>query len=198
MRKKVCCVPLFRIRCLTALVDTLSPVLPRPWQPGSVRLACLLSLVFFCPSGASGKVSHPLMEKIAREERIPVKLLKSVAYVESGFHPWTLNVQGQPHFFANRKDAEQYLEKVITKGVRNVDIGCCQINFQWHGKKFRNPKDLLSPETSLRYAARLLRHHSLTTRSWMKVALLYHSGDKMRQSLYRQRLIRYLTKGRPA
>jgi hypothetical protein len=118
--------------------------------------------------------------------------------VESGFHPWTLNVQGQPHFFANRKDAEQYLEKVITKGVRNVDIGCCQINFGWHGKKFKNPKDLLSPETSLRYAARLLRHHSQTTRSWMKAALLYHSGDKRRQSLYRQRLIRYLTKGHPA
>jgi len=146
--------------------------------------------------GSSHKVSHPLIEKIAREERIPVKLLKSVTYVESGFHPWTLNVEGTPHFFDTRKAAEQHLETVVKKGVTNVDIGCAQINWGWHGKKFKNPKDLLSPETSLRYAARLLRQNSRATRSWMKAALLYHSGDKVRQSIYRKRLIRYLTKGR--
>lgn len=70
--------------------------------------------------------------------------------------------------------------------------------WQWHGKKFRNPKDLLSPETSLRYAARLLRQNSVATHSWMKAALLYHSGDKIRQSIYRKRLIQYLIKGRAA
>ena len=148
--------------------------------------------------GSSHKVSHPLMEKIAREERIPVKLLKSVTYVESGFHPWTLNVEGTPHFFDTQKAAEQHLETVVKKGVTNVDIGCAQINWGWHGKKFKNPKDLLSPETSLRYAARLLRQNSRATRSWMKAALLYHSGDKVRQSIYRKRLIQYLTKGRAA
>jgi hypothetical protein len=158
-----------------------------------VNMMCIYS-----SEGSSHKVSHPLIEKIAREERIPVKLLKSVTYVESGFHPWTLNVEGTPHFFDTRKAAEQHLEKVVKKGVTNVDIGCAQINRQWHGKKFRSPKDLLSPETSLRYAARLLRQNSLTTRSWMKAALLYHSGDKIRQSIYRKRLIQYLMKGRAA
>ena len=148
--------------------------------------------------GSSHKVSHPLIEKIAREERIPAKLLKSVTYVESGFHPWTLNVEGQPHFFDTRKAAEQHLEKVVKEGVTNVDIGCAQINWGWHGKKFKSPKDLLSPETSLRYAARLLRQNRIATRSWMKAALLYHSGDKVRQSIYRKRLIQYLIKGRAA
>ena len=162
------------------------------------KIACFLSLTFCCLSEASGKVSQGLMEKIAREELIPVKLLKSVAYVESGFHPWTLNVQGQPHFFATRKEAELFLKGVMDRGVTNIDIGCAQINWHWHGKKMRNPCDLLSPEISLRYAARLLRQHSLTTRSWMKAALLYHSGDKVHQHLYRKRLIHYLTQGRPA
>jgi hypothetical protein len=32
----------------------------------------------------------------------------------------------------------------------------------------------------------------------MKAALLYHSGDKVRQSVYRKRLIQYLMKGRSA
>ena len=158
----------------------------------------MVSVVLMDSSEGSYKVSHPLIEKIAREERIPVKLLKSVTYVESGFHPWTLNVEGTPHFFDTRKAAEQHLETVVKKGVTNVDIGCAQINWGWHGKKFRNPKDLLSPETSLRYAARLLRQNSIATRSWMKAALLYHSGDKVRQGIYRKRLIRYLTKGRAA
>jgi len=158
----------------------------------------MVSVVLMDSSEGSYKVSHPLIEKIAREERIPVKLLKSVTYVESGFHPWTLNVEGRPSFFSTRLAAEQALESALRKGITNIDIGCTQVNFQWHGKKFRNPKDLLSPETSLRYAARLLRQNSLTTRSWMKAALLYHSGDKVRQSVYRKRLIRYLTKGRAA
>ena len=35
-------------------------------------------------ANAFGKVSGELMEKIAHEERIPVKLLKSVAWVERG------------------------------------------------------------------------------------------------------------------
>jgi len=158
----------------------------------------MVNMMCIDSSEGSHKVSHPLIEKIAREERIPVKLLKSVTYVESGFHPWTLNVEGTSHFFDTRKAAEQHLEKVVKEGVTNVDIGCAQINWGWHRKKFRSPKDLLSPETSLRYAARLLRQNSLTTRSWMKAALLYHSGDKIRQSIYRKRLIRYLTKGRSA
>ncbi|GAO98997.1 transglycosylase SLT domain protein [Caedimonas varicaedens] len=164
------------------------------------KMACLLSLAFCSSSEASSppKVSFALLEKIARQERVPVNLLKSVTYVESGFHPWTLNVQGRPHFFATRQEAEQHLDKIVKKGVTHIDIGCAQINWFWHGKKFKSPQDFLSPETSLRYAARLLRHHSQTTRSWMKAALLYHSGDKRRQSLYRQRLIHYLTKGHPA
>jgi len=144
-----------------------------------------------------GKVSGELIEKIAHEERIPVKLLKSVAYVESKFHPWTLNVQGQPHFFATRQAAEQFLDTFISKGITNIDIGCVQINWHFHKKNFQHPKKLLCPETSLRYAARLLRHHSIRTRSWMKAALLYHSADKMRQSVYRKRLVAYLTKGHP-
>jgi len=158
----------------------------------------LVSVVLMDSSEGSHKVSYPLIEKIAREERIPPKLLKSVTYVESGFHPWTLNVEGHPHFFATRKAAEQHLENVIRKGMRNVDIGCTQISWRFHGQYFTHPKDLLSPETSLRYAARLLRQNSRATRSWMKAALLYHSGDKVRQSVYRKRLIRYLTKGRAA
>ena len=158
----------------------------------------IVNMMWIDSSEGSHKVSHSLIEKIAREERIPPKLLKSVTYVESGFHPWALNVEGSPSFFPTRLAAEQALESALRKGITNIDIGCTQVNFQWHGKRFRNPKDLLSPETSLRYAARLLHQNSIATRSWMKAALLYHSGDKVRQSVYRKRLIRYLTKGHSA
>lgn len=88
----------------------------------------MVIMVLMDSSEGSHKVSHPLIEEIAREERIPIKLLKSVTYVESGFHPWTLNVEGTPHFFSTRKAAEHHLEKVVKKGVTNVDIGCAQIN----------------------------------------------------------------------
>ncbi|MGI4851411.1 MAG: transglycosylase SLT domain-containing protein [Janthinobacterium lividum] len=144
---------------------------------------------------ASSQVLESLIIKIAREEGIPLKLLKSIAYVESGFQPWSLNVAGKPYIFKSRVSAETHLEKVLEQGHTSVDIGCAQINWHWHGKNFKSAKDLLSPSTCLRYAARLLKSHRGSTGSWMKAALLYHSSNHHHQQIYRTRLVRYLTRG---
>lgn len=145
---------------------------------------------------ASPKVSESLMNQIARSEGIPLKLLKSVAYVESKFHPWSLNVKGQSYVFSTQKQAETHLEQALQQGHTSIDIGCAQINWHWHGKNFKAAKELLSPAISLRYAARLLKAHYRLTGSWMKAALLYHSSNHQHQQIYRQRLIRYLRQGR--
>lgn len=160
-----------------------------------IRQLLLATILTLESALASSHVPESLMIKIAHEEGIPLKLLKSIAYVESGFHPWSLNIKGQSHVFANQQQAEAYLEKVLEQGHTSIDIGCTQINWHWHGKNFKSAKDLLSPSICLRYAARLLKSHRRSSKTWMKAALLYHSSNHQHQQIYRTRLVRYLTQG---
>ena len=158
----------------------------------------LLTGVFLgvCPcawASSSLKVSERFIEHIAMEESIPPKLLKSIAWVESGFYPWVLNIRGRPYFFSARKEAEAFLEKALKEGVTNIDIGCAQINWHFHGLHFKRPHVLLSPEISLRYVARLLRQNKTARGSWMQAALFYHSSHHKHQRIYHLKLLRYLT-----
>lgn len=160
-----------------------------------IRSLMLLIILIGVPAKASYRVSQSLMMKIAQAEGIPFKLLQSIAYVESRFHPWSLNIKGQSYLFASQQQAEAFLDKSLKEGHKSIDIGCAQINWQWHGHHFQAAKDLLSPTTCLKYAARLLKSQHRLTKSWMKAALLYHSSNPQHQQIYRQRLIRYLTQG---
>lgn len=137
-----------------------------------------------------------LIQQTALQHKIPARLLKAIAYVESGRNgqiwPWTINVEGQAHYFKDRASAEAYLRDLISKGITNVDVGCMQINLRWHGQHFQNPCDLFSPEIAIPYAAALLKGHVQKCRSWLKAALLYHSHQSIHQEKYRERLVEIL------
>ena len=147
---------------------------------------------------AERKVSPLLIARIAQEERIPVRLLQGIVAVESDFQSWAVNVQGKGYVFKTQGAAAQFLDRLFNQGMTSMDIGCAQINWQWHGQHFRHPKDLLVPQVSLRYAARLLRRHGQESRSWMQAAVRYHSSQAVYQQRYRHRLIQALTPKRLA
>ena len=157
-------------------------------------------MMFSLSAQASCEVSDHLIEKIAVEENVPVKLLKSIARVESSYNgkvwAWTLNVEGKPYYFNTLESAETFLEQCLSRGMTNIDIGCMQVNWGWHGEHFDHARELLRPETGLRYAASLLKSHVVQSRSWLTAALLYHSGEVARQKDYRVRLLREIRKGR--
>ena len=142
-----------------------------------------------------GQVPPAVREKIAHLEGVPVKVLESIWYVESGHHPWSVQANGTSHLFDTKAQAERFIDRMLAQGQTSFDVGCAQVNWHWHGKHFKSAKDLLVPETCLRYAAQLLKANYRRTGSWMRSALLYHSGLKSHQQIYRQKLIRYL-KGR--
>ena len=159
----------------------------------------LIFLLFSFAAHASYGVSERLIYRIAMEEKVPVKLLQSIARLESGYQgkiwPWTLNMEGKPYYFPTRQAAERFLEKQLVQGISNIDIGCTQVNWAWHGAHFSQARDLLSPEIGLRYAALLLKAHVRECRSWLKAALLYHSREANHQKAYRVRLLQELRKG---
>lgn len=155
------------------------------------NLIFIFSLLSSVPLAAS--LSPHYIEKVAHTEQVPFNLLKTIALVESGVEgliwPWTVNVRGKAYYFKTRLEAEVFLDQCLKKGITNMDVGCMQINWHWNQDNFNHPKELLSPEVALPYAASLLRNHQERTGSWMKAALLYHSKDAMKQALYKARLL---------
>lgn len=156
------------------------------------RIALFLLFLEGLPHASS---SPALITTIAREERVPPKLLQTIVRLESGGHPWTLNVQGKPYFFKSHQEASAFLAQQLSRGIQNIDIGLCQINAFWHGKSVSHPSKLLDPAINLRYASRLLRRYARQTGSWMKGVVFYHSNLPVHQSVYKKKLKQLLVKG---
>ncbi|NLC21098.1 MAG: lytic transglycosylase domain-containing protein [Halomonadaceae bacterium] len=97
-------------------------------------------------------------------EKVDPQLLYAVALAESQKTvdgqvrpwPWALNVQGKGYYFDTREEAEDHLAATIARGVKNVDIGPLQINYNWHGHRIVEPSDLFDLATSVRVGADIL------------------------------------------
>ena len=120
--------------------------------------------------------------------KIPKNLLHSIAIIESGrWHkekkdlvpsPWTLNIAGTPYYFDNREEALNFFKKALSEGIENIDVGCAQINWYYHGKHhFKNPESALNPASNIAYAAQLLSKNFLETSDWLKAVGIYHSKN---------------------
>lgn len=108
--------------------------------------------------------------------------------------PWTLNVQGQGYYFPTRAAALKKLREVLASGVRNVDIGCMQINYRWHGENFASIEEMMSPEANAEYAARFLTRLKDRHGSWEEATRNYHSADDDRGEAYLGRVKRVIAK----
>src|SRR5258708_11945548 len=83
----------------------------------------------------------PAIQAVEREQRLPVRLLQTIATVESGLPdpatgrvapwPWTINVQGTGHFFASKEEAIGAVQRLTASGIRSIDVGCMHINLMF-------------------------------------------------------------------
>ncbi|MBI1954157.1 MAG: transglycosylase SLT domain-containing protein, partial [Proteobacteria bacterium] len=122
-----------------------------------------------------------------RKYNIPTNLLRAVSVIESGgwikeykAHipwPWALNVEGKSYVFHNKQEAAVFLRSVIAHGIKNVDIGCSQINWYHHGQHFKDPESLLNPVYNVAYAAYLLARNFHETQKWSTAVARYHSKN---------------------
>lgn len=165
------------------------------------RLLVLLGAMLPAQEGAAktGPECETHVRVAEREHGIPSGLLVAIARTESGRSrgkgafgawPWTLNVEGQGHYFKNRADARAKLVSVIGDGVRSVDVGCLQINYRWHGQEFTDIDAMLDPATNADYAARYLKSLRDQYGDWDTAVAYYHSRDPDRGTAYRERVAR--------
>ena len=130
-------------------------------------------------------------EKYNKIYRLPNKLLTSISLVESGViegnkinpWPWALNVNGKSKYFDNKKDTLSFLRKSLQTN-RNIDVGCMQINYKFHGHNFKNLDHILNPEENVKYAAEFLKKLFKKHKSWNEAISRYHSSEPSRKKRY--------------
>jgi hypothetical protein len=135
---------------------------------------------------------------VEREEAIPRQLLRAISKIESGrFHPrkqvvmawpWTVMAEGRGRYLASKEDAIAEVVALQAKGVRNIDVGCMQINLRYHPDAFRDLEEAFDPVANVRYSALFLKSLVAEHRTWSKAVAYYHSGNPDRYVAYRSKV----------
>ena len=116
---------------------------------------------------------------------VPDQLLDAISRVETGRYdenqgsvrawPWTINAEGQGHFYASKREAVEAATQFRARGVRSMDVGCTQINLMFHPDAFGSLEDAFDPVRNATFAARFLTELFQQAGSWPHAAAAYHS-----------------------
>lgn len=181
-----------------------------------IRLkVCFTTLaIFFCllinhsfANNISGYHSfHPellclnAIKKVEREKNIPDGLLHSIAMIESGKYTkefkktlpwaWTLNVKGRSYYYKTKTEALKKIKSISKNGFKNMDVGCMQINLNWHPEAFKNSYEALNPKKNILYAAEYLTKLKNQYGSWKEAVGKYHSFTHTRSKNYAKKVLR--------
>ena len=160
-----------------------------------------LATVMVVLIGADGPAHANLCEEaadaVAAQMGVPLTILQVISLAESGKSrrdgttvawPWTVHANGQGHWFARASDAISAVEHLISMGETNIDIGCFQLNYRWHGDKFESIAQMFDPRQNARIAAKFLYDLHREQGDWRRAAGTYHSRSSFKAGHYVARL----------
>jgi hypothetical protein len=137
--------------------------------------------------------------KYEKQNAIPRGLLHAISKVESGridntgrivSWPWTIHAEGQGHFYPTKKAAVMAAKAMQAKGIKNIDVGCMQINLYYHSKAFKTLADAFEPKKNVAYAAQILTNHKKNHKSWFRAVAYYHSANANHNVAYQKSVFR--------
>ncbi|TVP69594.1 MAG: lytic transglycosylase domain-containing protein [Rhodobacteraceae bacterium] len=177
---------------------------------GWILQSCLISVGMIIPmilawpilarAANPAQLCETAAQTAAQRHNVPLDIMRTVALVETGRTrngrlepwPWAINTGGPGHWPDSRAAALDLVRARLAQGRQNVDLGCFQVNYRWHGQNFRSLDDMIDPQVNADYAARLLRDHKARLGSWEAAVGAYHSGtpDLARRYIARFRALR--------
>ncbi|RVU33640.1 hypothetical protein EOI86_21005 [Hwanghaeella grinnelliae] len=129
---------------------------------------------------------------------IPQHLMSAISLVESGIFmaeaggriawPWTVMAQGRGRYFKTKEDAINAVRGLLRSGVTNIDVGCMQINLQYHALAFSSLEEAFDPVTNVAYSASFLMELKGRHGNWDKAVRYYHSATPARNIPYRKKV----------
>ena len=154
------------------------------------------------PSPFGGDPGRLCADAIARQERsgvTPRHLLSAIALNESGRRdpvtgvrvawPWAVMAEGRGRYLPTKAAALAEVRDLQASGIRNINVGCMQINLSYHPDAFRSLDDAFDPATNVAYAADYLRSLFNEMGSWREAAGRYHSATPEHKIPYQNRVV---------
>jgi hypothetical protein len=121
-----------------------------------------------------------------QEEGFPEHMLTAISLVESGrwdkdlkariAWPWTVTSGGKGSFYPTKVAALEAVRALQAKGVRNIDVGCMQVNLRYHGDAFAGGvAEAMDPAANVAYAVNFLKRLYKEMGNWPEAVTAYHS-----------------------
>ncbi len=130
---------------------------------------------------------------------IPPNLLTAISLAESGkwerktkalfAWPWTIKAEGKGYYMPSKQSAVSKVSLLKAKGIKNIDVGCMQINLFYHPNAFEDLDSAFNPERNVGYAANFLAALNQTTLSWPQAAANYHSTTVKKNQIYLNKVL---------
>jgi len=131
---------------------------------------------------------------------LPPHLLTAISRTESGRRhpdsaetlawPWTVMAEGEGRFLPSKAAAIQEVRQLQARGVRNIDVGCMQVNLHYHPEAFEDLEAAFDPVVNVAYAASFLMELREEARSWTRAVGQYHSRQAIRGNGYRAKVFK--------
>lgn len=180
----------------TPIVLPNAGVSPLDANKGTPRLGSLLAPLM---APALGLLCRQAVAEAERSYALPAHLLSAIALVESGrkdpqsgsFNPWpwTVDAEGQGHFYATKAEAVAAVRALQANGVTSIDVGCMQINIFHHPHAFTSLEEAFDPFANARYAAQFLTELHAQSGDWARAAAHYHSATPELALAYQQKIM---------
>ena len=146
----------------------------------------------------AGAICSALIAQAESARNIPKHLLLAISLAESGRAdpatgkrvpwPWTVMAEGKGRYFATKAQALAHVAALQGRGVRNIDVGCMQVNLHFHGSRFDNVAAAMDPVNNVAYATAFLTDLRRDLNSWTSAVKHYHSATPERHRIYRARV----------
>ena len=122
-------------------------------------------------------------QQAAAESGVPADILGALTLTETGRRrdgitrpwAWSVNAEGAGSWFDDPGTALAFAEERVAAGRTNLDIGCFQLNYRWHGMHFGSVAEMFDPLTNARYAARFVSELHAEMGDWRRAAGAFHS-----------------------
>jgi Transglycosylase SLT domain len=142
-------------------------------------------------------------QAIAEQEKaqaIPKHLLSAISLAESGRRhpsfgkrmpwPWTVMAEGEGRYLPSKAAAINEVRRLQARRVRNIDVGCMQVNLYHHADAFSSLDEAFDPSSNVAYAGQFLRDLFEDAGSWQEAAGRYHSATPEHKIPYRQKVVK--------
>lgn len=132
-------------------------------------------------------------QQAAGESGVPADIMGALTLTETGRRldgvvrpwAWSANAEGEGTWFDDPTSAIAFAEDRVAQGRTNIDIGCFQLNYRWHGQNFTSVAQMFDPLENARYAARFVGQLYAEMGDWRRAAGAFHS----RTQVYAQRYL---------